>query len=896
MQDAFATRKVAISASDLEIVRRDDPTPGHLPGSAGDRYTLKRVLATGGLGRVWIAFDHVLKRDVALKEVNTDLAGVAAIEEQFRREALITGRLEHPGIPPIYDMGRLPDGRPFYCMKLIDGHTLRHELVSLRRTATRSERHQKYLHLLAAFSAVCRTLAYAHARGVLHLDLKPENIVIGEYGATHVLDWGIAKLRISDREPAEVRRLKGAIGTPMYMPPEQHRGTEESLCPASDVYALGTVLAEIALARDAVELAPSDSAQSDAPSGSVGCNTIRQLHGPVRSICRRALAEDPKERYAGAHELGTDVERYIAGERMDSNKDGLLRASILWLRRGWPVAAAVTLLLATLGGWGADRYLRKEQARGLAHQAVQQAAGQWKSGRFENAVTILEAAAVQLAPDADDSTLRELQNHLLTLRNWRRFDHLLESVRGLTADPKRARDATELCDQAERLLTLKLSAPFVTENISANRLQSAEELRLIKNWLADGKTPSPTTSSERLPSIGSFFIKGRAAHLQGQWHTAIDHYKQSLAAAPDNFSAMYFLTVCLRRAERNDEAIMGYTACLANASHLSEQQLSALYAGRGDSALAAGDDNMALRDFEQAARLDAQDPRPLFNCGLVHFKLGYTVRAIECFSQALARDQQFTMARLHRARALRSLGDLDAATSDLERLLATDPESVETRVELALVHVQDRDLPAAEHALRRAGQLTHTFWMVHFVEGILAIEHKKYTEALDAFAAAEKQGGDRRLIQNHRALTYMAMGDFPSARQALDEVLRLKPDDQMARLHRAVTHAQSQQFADALDDLVRASRASVCADVLPATESYARLAVSAATASKSPEARRVATIAIEKLVALLNGADRTTRRRILDNPAFPPLLQSTEFAEKLRIALDESRNLGRVAN
>jgi serine/threonine-protein kinase len=204
------------------------------------RYSRDRLHATGGIGRVWVARDDQLERDVALKELRPEQAGNKVFRARFLREAKITGQLEHPGIVPVYELSReLGTNEPFYTMRFVKGRTLKDAVQAF---------HQKRLHgsadslelvtLLNAFVVVCKTVAYAHSRGVIHRDLKGHNVMLGDFGEVVVLDWGLAKVLGQGDEESEERStvpigepgeidltLQGeALGTPAYMAPEQAAG------------------------------------------------------------------------------------------------------------------------------------------------------------------------------------------------------------------------------------------------------------------------------------------------------------------------------------------------------------------------------------------------------------------------------------------------------------------------------------------------------------------------------------------------------------------------------------------------------------------------------------------------------------------------------------------------
>src|SRR5262245_59072011 len=207
---------------------------GELPAQAG-RYPIEREIARGGMGVVLRATDPTFRRPLAVKVLLADWKDKPDLEKRFLEEAQITARLQHPGVPPIHDAGRLEDGRPFFAMKLVQGQTLA-ELLKQRPSPA-----HELPRFLAAFGQLCQTIAYAHARGVLHRDLKPSNVMVGAFGEVQVMDWGLAKSLREDEAPAESdsegsagasssrcgaeqTRAGTVVGTPAFMAPEQARG------------------------------------------------------------------------------------------------------------------------------------------------------------------------------------------------------------------------------------------------------------------------------------------------------------------------------------------------------------------------------------------------------------------------------------------------------------------------------------------------------------------------------------------------------------------------------------------------------------------------------------------------------------------------------------------------
>ena len=201
------------------------------------RYDDLGLLGEGGLGEVRRVYDRELDRVVAMKLLREDVANPASIA-RFLEEARLSARLQHPGIVPVHDVGRRPDGRLYFTMQVVEGRTLR-EVVREWHVAARAGQEVRWRSLVEPFARVCEAVAYAHGERVLHRDLKPSNVMLGVHGRVMVLDWGLAALVGQSAGPYRV------VGTPAYMPPEQARGEDARHGPASDVWSLGAVLVEL---------------------------------------------------------------------------------------------------------------------------------------------------------------------------------------------------------------------------------------------------------------------------------------------------------------------------------------------------------------------------------------------------------------------------------------------------------------------------------------------------------------------------------------------------------------------------------------------------------------------------------------------------------------------------
>lgn len=362
--EALATRSlpVAVPAGELSTrIEAIEPlTKPPVGESSFSGYTVLGLHASGGLGRVWKALDPELGREVALKELRPEVAQDPTAATRFLEEARITGQLEHPGIVPVYALARPSrGGQPFYSMRFIQGRTLSEAIRAyhVRRSAG-SAGPLDLAVLLGAFVGICNAVAFAHARGILHRDLKGANVVLGDFGEVIVLDWGLAK-RLHQPESAGAstapesepgHTLQGQVlGTPGYMAPEQAEGRLDLIDERTDVYGLGAVLYEAltggppfrgASLRDVLNKVRTEPPP---PPRQVWSGVPRALE----AICLKALAKRREERYSAAVELAREVQRWLADEPVQAYREPLPARVARWGRRHKTAVAGLVSLLGT---------------------------------------------------------------------------------------------------------------------------------------------------------------------------------------------------------------------------------------------------------------------------------------------------------------------------------------------------------------------------------------------------------------------------------------------------------------------------------------------------------------------------------------------------------------------
>lgn len=275
-------------------------------------YPINGVLGRGGMSTIYRVRDEALGREVALKVLLPELMAEEIAVEKFVNEARITAQLDHPNIPAVYALESDKRGFNVFTMKLLEGRTL-HEVIDEHERAGRDGLTECVEILLR----ICDALAFAHSKGVLHLDLKPSNVIVASFGQIYLVDWGIAKRRTElPAEPCETNLLEG---TPAYMAPEQAKGEQWRFDERTDIFALGGLLYRILCSRapyvaGKIEQMLALATRGEVtPADAVAAEKGRTVPGRLVSICSKAMAPEPEHRYQSVEEFQRDLERYVRG-------------------------------------------------------------------------------------------------------------------------------------------------------------------------------------------------------------------------------------------------------------------------------------------------------------------------------------------------------------------------------------------------------------------------------------------------------------------------------------------------------------------------------------------------------------------------------------------------------
>jgi serine/threonine-protein kinase len=687
------------------------------------RYTLVRLHAKGGIGQVWLARDKALGREVALKELHADRADSAAALARFLEEARITGQLEHPAIVPVHELvEHSEDGKPFYTMRFVKGRTLADAVQAYHQKRQAGHATPMDLReLLSVFVAVCNAVAYAHSRGVLHRDLKPQNVVLGDYGEVIVLDWGLAKLVAQPEADAELEpvsvgpggsrdhSVQGQVsGTPGYMPPEQATGRRDLIDARSDVYGLGAVLYEMltgqppfagedtqGVLRQVAQEAPIPPRQR-----------VPAAPRPLEAVCLKALAKKQADRYASAREVAQEAERWLADEPVTAYREPVAARLGRWRRRHPAVSAVAALLAAGLVG-GALWLERDRETRALAadrrvaavsadleEAALRQGQAQWAEAR-----AAVARAEGRLGADAAPALGERVHQAAADLD----MVTALEDIRLQRAQVKGAGVDTETADAAYTSAFAAYGVPVATmeSDAAAARLAQSAVRDYLIGALYDWTESVPDKESRRRDRLLAV-----AAKADGdRWRRHLGE----LLARPNR--------TALEALARGREALLQPPATL-------------VVLARALRRVKASEDAIGL--LRKVQELYPTDFWVNHNLALylLYGPPGRADEAVAYLRAAVAVRPQSSLAHGNLGFALRQQGKLAEAAAEYRKVIALQPDNVLAHGNLGFALLKEGKLTEAEEVLRRATVLAPENRLILFNLAEVLQGQGRYAEAL----------------------------------------------------------------------------------------------------------------------------------------------------------------------
>jgi tetratricopeptide (TPR) repeat protein len=777
------------------------------PPTPGTRYVLGEEIASGGMGKVYRATDTVLNREVAVKVLQDKYAPTSGAARRFADEARITGQLQHPAIPPVHDLGTLPDGRPFLAMKLIKGETL--DDVLKARLDPRAERGR----YVAAFEAVCQGVAYAHAHGVIHRDLKPQNMMVGRFGEVQVMDWGLAKVLgtrpAAETDPestsveTEINSLRDSenlptqagsvLGTPAYLPPEQAIGAVDQIDRRSDVFGLGGILAAVLTGRPPFVGDSAESTRQLAAKGKIrDCFDRLDASGAdpeLVALCKRCLAPERDDRPADAGAVAKAVAalRTAADERARQAELDRVRADgerakaeaeTREQRKRRRVQAAlgltVTALVALGGGvaWWRDR---------------QEAAERDRRDRNAEAVAVLLARCEEAleAGDADRAAVA-LEAAEKRADDTAASDHA-ERLARLRADLTLSRDL----DEVDRFRWTVVAGGRVPRGVAvAERYQSA-----LGRYGAD---PTAVPAGRVAGRVRESSVRDRLVSALDRWlrEAPSDDIRAALHAAdPHPFRDLFRDLV-------RDAGQAGNNAEVAKLAEQAEveQQPAGFLAVLGESpevpvgrrrgllqiALRQRPRDMAVlmalgksypmnqatgaaervRWFQATVAVAPENPAAHSNLGLALHDAGDLAGAMAEFREALRLDSKYAMAHNNLGWALQAKGDRVGAIAEYREAIHLDPKSTIARTNLGRALYDGGDVEGGLAQVRTAIARDDQEPASHFSLGLILWDRKDRAGAIDAYRKSVSLDPDNTPRRIHLAI---ALGQNGDPNGAIDE-------------------------------------------------------------------------------------------------------------------------------
>jgi tetratricopeptide (TPR) repeat protein len=772
------------------IVRASDA--GSVSPVVTDRYKFLDELARGGMGVVYLATDTVLGREVAVKVLQEKYGPETGAARRFADEARIAAQLQHPAIPPIHDLGRLPDGRPFLAMKRIKGDTLDTLLAARPDPAFDRGR------FVAVFEQVCQAIAFAHAHKVIHRDLKPANVMVGNFGDVQVMDWGLAKvLGPRDGESAddpdetwgatEIRSLRDSdgpftqagsvLGTPAFMPPEQAAGAVGKVDARSDVFGLGAILAVILTGEPPFAAGSAETTRVRAAQGLVedcfGRLDVCGAEPELVALAKRCLAPKQENRPSDAGEVARAVAEFRAaaeeragqaevdrvraeGERAKAEAESREQRK----RRKVQLALAAAVVVLLLGGgavawWQQQQSAERDTERRLNDLANRHAA--------ESALDLAEAAMrkenpvygeIDAALDQADRRIMDGGTEPLHVRrdaakSDRRMIERLDKLadrRWAAAGGKAVLDAAG-AREGYRAAFQDYGLDFAADTVAELTA------KVVRSHIAG---PIRTGLVEWL----GVCVNGRSKDT-----AAVDSKLIELLARLDPDPERIAI---LRAAAAKDRATL-----LARTASLDGRTLSPSFAAL------VGENSLLPPDRRLKILRQAQSAHPN------HFGLAMSVsyampenNAIDEATYlriAVALRPGKSVAYTNLGLALKNLGDYESAIAAYNHAIRIDPKSVVSLNNLGAVLLDIGELDGALAACKEAVRLDPQYAMAHNNLGAVLRTQDDLSGAVAEFREAVRLDPKYASAYNNLGAVLWATGDFDGSIAAYRNAIRIDP-------------------------------------------------------------------------------------------------------------------------
>ncbi len=844
------------------------PTPVLEGWSPFGRFRNLTEVARGGMGVIYRAVDPAIGRLVAIKSTLPGIALDRSFLERFLREARITGRLQHPNVPPVYEIATTSDGRTYFAMKLIEGQSLARDLAAVRDepgglVAARDR-------LLDQFTRVCDAIAYAHSMDVIHRDLKPDNVMVGRFGEVLVMDWGIALAPGEpvqpDSQDAPTRRLDrpgdasafessdrltlaGTIlGTPAYMSPEQAGGDLERIDARTDVFSLGAMLYEILT----LERPFADHTLRGVATGTVGWvpvppsrrSPLARIPAEMDAVVLKAMEVDPARRYASVVELQADVAAFRQGGLLAAVHYTAFQRARKWVRRNRLASVAVLVagaaLAAGVGGTAGLEETRRrsevEARRRALAEAVSAAAGLPagdREARYDGAQRVVERARelLQLEP-RDEEAGRALGRAALALASLATEDHNWELARLEIAEAAPHLGAGEI-DEAKEALETERSRE-IREDLGyvADALRRVEEgeprAGMFDEWVTRiVKRPRPHVVAALIPEVVSpsegrrrlaIEALGKLGDRTTTAPVPVDRFPPAIprtAWVSSIVRSSFEETYARRRATWLGE---GPLASLDAVQVLILRLMPASFQSEVEEAIGIawalgrlGDER--AHDPLDRKRWSAGDSSTRFRreTDAPFSWIPVPAALAEGGDRAPISAGQW----VDRGLAKKAKGDVEGALADLDEAIRLDGSHMSARINRGQAYLErgraepeekKQDLQAALDDLDAAVALDPSFPLAWATRAEVHARRGEYEEALRDHGEACRLDPSSPERWSNRAVCRRQAGDFAGAIADLDEAIRLAPDHASLWLNRAGSRHAKGEFDAALAAIEEALR------------------------------------------------------------------------------------------
>jgi len=791
--------------------RTPDP-PGKVAGveTDTDRYDLVQEVGHGGIGVVFRGRDRVLGRELAVKVLREAYRDKPEARRRLTEEARVGSQLQHPAIVPVYELGSFGDGRPYFTMKLVEGHTLAALLQD------RPDPGRDLPRWMGIFGQVCQAMAYAHARGVVHRDLKPANVMVGAFGEVQVMDWGFAKLLGGDgippddaTAPASTSSALGGqngtthsgvlMGTPAYMPPEQARGEAALIDPRADVFALGAILCEILTGRPPYA-GDADEVCRKAAGGELADARARldacAADGALPELARRCLAAERDSRPADAGVVARELTAYLTSAQERLRQAQLERAA---------AEARAQEAGAKAKAERRARQLTLALAAASAVLLVSGAAGWWWYDHVRQA----QAFQVATTDGKVEAALAEAESHV-NRRDWPRATAAVIRARELlgsgASDHWKARLDELLADldlvaQIDENRQLQSTFDFVGKRFPREEAMPRYAEAFARYGIRPGDDPARVVS--RITQRPNPVQEAVVAGLDNWWLIARGHDATThdwlgavlQAADADGWRAQVRRAVVQKDRHPLEELAGKEDLAIQSPAAVASLSWALLELKAYDTVISL------LRPAQLRYPNDFWINRDLAHALLLRRPANYT-EALRFFSIAWAlRPEQHSPATyINLGRLFIEQKDWDGAIFVSRKLLELQPDSADAYNHLGMGLAGKGDWPGAEKAYRKAIELMSDDHASYCNLGKSLLIRGQADEATACFRQAVRLRPDAAGFHFNLGNAEYVREDFDAALAAYDQAIAKDPNLAVAHLGRGHALLAKSRLAHALHE------------------------------------------------------------------------------------------------